>query len=68
MRGIFTPEGKRDKKLRAAVDNRWKTYMHTQSHSPEEEAKQLAATRASIMRLGSPELRGVPRTPSWKKS
>jgi hypothetical protein len=63
IRGIFSPEQKRDDKLRTAVDAVWRKYMNGTSATPEAEAKALADAQAEILKLGAPG--GVPRTPGW---
>jgi hypothetical protein len=57
LRGTFTPEDKRDKKLGKAIDDTWKKYMSGETT--------IEDARKEVMRLGSPKLGGVPRTPKW---
>jgi hypothetical protein len=58
LRGLFSPEAKRNKNLRQDVDNVWRKHMA----DPEKFTADMA--RKAIMRIANPET-GAPRTPKW---
>jgi hypothetical protein len=57
LRGLFSPEAKRDKNLRTNVDRVWKYHMEQPNYSADQ-------ARKDIMQIANPGP-GKPRTPKW---